>query len=800
MARYTYNGTDLDVAQNTTAITASTATLSVAGIFSTPFTAPNTTNDVTGVWVYFNSVPIVNDVVITLQESTVDKVSTTLVLADIVRGWNYVRFATPYQFTTTSANAYRFKAQNASNSGSLRIDGALFTYSVTIDTTIAVSSLAVGDDLWVGGIHDGTFTPQSLTLTGTSLSFGSGTDRIMSSTTTASVGAAITVGNGGTVKMDDTANCTVQIRGSVLVTGNGLFDKRGNSSDVTKVCKLIFDVDVTNGDYGLMTASGLYGGQVLTTGKTVDYRVLRGTGTGTTGDPWIPAAAIDSQVGDEVIFGGATDYLKNELKYIRVRNSSTSFTLCDTPGGAESGLAQTHSADSYVGLMTRNSIVTSLTSTRGYWVFNSVGTAAATSNFDYTRFEYNNIASGKSFNINTGGSAATFDGAVFFQSAAAGRQTVNIANALTVNNVIIYNQQGNNYSGQSGITASGSGTIFNNCLGFAAPSSVINTAFLSFLNVTNCTVNDSHAYGANATNTATGYAFGFYNAGGITLNNCSANGGRRQAILGSTAQNITYNNCNFGTQGDNTTDVSLISNSLNTMLFSNCNFGSTTLIDNYTNLLDGSEIAFQKINGSDTDHRWYTPYGRGRTETSTVRTGALSLAIEPEDATTGFTWSFQIPANANSLVYIPGFFRRSAGLTGDVTVDLYLPYSLTPDDTQTLSTTTGAWLTFLAQENYASSVNLLATVVVTVKGTAGNTLYLDDFFNSGNTSVVNNNIASFETWFNGKPAQIFSLLDVSALPLQTAQAVWSDDSTYTGNQKGKKLVDAADDADTAANK
>jgi hypothetical protein len=46
---------------------------------------------------------------------------------------------------------------------------------------------------------------------------------------------------------------------------------------------------------------------------------------------------------------------------------------------------------------------------------------------------------------------------------------------------------------------------------------------------------------------------------------------------------------------------------------------------------------------------------------------------------------------------------------------------------------------------------------------------LDDFFNGGNTSVVNNNIASFETWHRGKPAQIFSLLDVSAIPLQAAQ-------------------------------
>ena len=84
-------------------------------------------------------------------------------------------------------------------------------------------------------------------------------------------------------------------------------------------------------------------------------------------------------------------------------------------------------------------------------------------------------------------------------------------------------------------------------------------------------------------------------------------------------------------------------------------------------------------------------------------------------------------------------------------------------------------------------------MVVTVKGSAGNSLYLDDFFNSGNTSVVNNNIASFETWHRGKPVQVFSLLDVSAIPLQTKQLTWSDSDTYNVGEKGYKvdLIDTA---------
>lgn len=76
--------------------------------------------------------------------------------------------------------------------------------------------------------------------------------------------------------------------------------------------------------------------------------------------------------------------------------------------------------------------------------------------------------------------------------------------------------------------------------------------------------------------------------------------------------------------------------------------------------------------------------------------------------------------------------------------------------------------------------------------TSGAALYADDFFNAGNGTTVNNNIASFETWHKGKPAQIFSLLDLSALPLSTTQLVWDRAASAhtTAGTMGEKLNDS----------
>ena len=66
-------------------------------------TAPNTTNKITGVYFFLAILPSAGDIEIEVRESGVSKVSGIANFADLNLGWNYIRFTTPYQFTTTAA-------------------------------------------------------------------------------------------------------------------------------------------------------------------------------------------------------------------------------------------------------------------------------------------------------------------------------------------------------------------------------------------------------------------------------------------------------------------------------------------------------------------------------------------------------------------------------------------------------------------------------------------------------------------------------------------------------------------------
>lgn len=801
MAALTYNGTNFDNWIGSAAITSGTNTSNLTtGITSASTTAPNTTNKATGCWIFMNSIPGAgNTLTIALLESGVSKVTAVINFADMQVGFNYVRFGTPYQFTTTGAGAYTVKATTSStSSGTLRNATSGFWFEITYDSAVSVGST---DDVWVAGFNNSGLTPQTLTLTGVSNLWGSGTDTAVSGAINATMGAGVTVGSGGTLKYDQSASCTLQLRGSVFVTAGGLFDMRPPATK-TIVSTLIMDNNVSAAQFGIFTASTNFGGQILTTGATYTQTYTTYvSGVGTAASPLIVGIAWDASVGDEIILGGGTDYSKDETRYIITVNSTTSFVVSSTPGGSETALANTHAAGSYMSNLTRNSVIKPQNTARGYWLQNGSNTATLCS-FNYTRLEYSNCASGKGINPNTAQSA-TFDGLVMWNNDAGGRTSLAIANttvAQTYNYVTIFNCQGTLFNAQSGIgLGSTSNKTLNWCFGYNAPSTALQCAFLSLSTAFNNTINNCHSYGANAPNIASGYAIGLFTSSTNTFNNCTVNATRTNGLVLSGSTSNTFNSCNFGTIATNTIDVQNIASTLNTAIFNSCNFGSATLIATYTSLLEGSLIGFQELNSSTTGFRWYTPHGKGRAETSIVRTGILSLAIDPEDNTNGFTWSFQTPATPGLQVFVPGFFQRSAGLTGTVTVSLFLPGSTVADNVQTLSVTTGSWLSFLTSANYPSNATpLLATIVINVRGTAGNTIYFDDFFNSGNTVTVNNQIASFEVWYNGQPASIFSLTDVSAIPLQTAQAVWADSNTYTTLEKGGLMQTAADDSELAA--
>lgn len=802
MATVTYNGSTYDTHLGSATITGSTATLTSAGITSSGVTAPNLVNKITGCWICVASLPTNGgNITVEIMESAVSKATATINSADIKLGMNYVRYATPYTFVSLTASAYTCRLKNSvGTSGTVRTAASGLWFAFTYDTAAA---LGASDDVWVGGFNDAGLTTKTLTLSGTANTWGNKTTTAIGSTTQ-TMGAALTIGSGGSVVFDQSASTTLTLKGSIWVTSGGLFDMRASSTK-SRIQTLIID-STANGDQGIFSATGDTGGQVLTTGASFDRKTTYVSGLGTAASPMIVGTAWDADVGDEIVVGGGTDYTKNEVKFIHTRNSSTSFVLAATPGGAESALANTHTAGTYIANMQANSIIKPVTTTLGYYINNASSTVGS---FNNTRFEHSDNNSGKSITPNLN-SATTFNGIVIWNNSnTGGRHCLSMpvggtgtqaTVAQTHTDIILFNTTGTNYAGQSGLGTSGTANKTVNYLLHFNSTSTTTCAMLSLNSSSTGNVfNNCHSYGANASNNAAGYAIGIFSSSGNTFNSCTVNACRQNAVDFSTSANNVFNNCNFGTVATNTVDVLCTTNTLNQAVFNNCSFGSATLISNYLNQLEGSDIAFQDRDTNTSKHGWYTnrgsavSSGTGLSDTTVRTASSLALAIKPENATDGFLTYLKIPANPTSQAGISGYMYRNATFSsGDLVIDLFLPGTLltsTPDATYTFPTTTGSWLPFNIHAYYSSSAARYATVRITAKtATAGAYAFLDDLYDAG----TSNKVAGLDLWDAGHISPIMVQYDFSVVP----SAVWgyADSNTQTGTM-GKALTDTEANSD-----
>lgn len=775
----------------------SSVSVTTAGITSTAFTAPNLVNQANGAWIAVTTVPSSGNFVVELMESGVSKASGTINYADIVTGWMYVRFTTPYTFATLTASAYAIRIKNsAANSGTIRQNGsAACLTQCTYDTA---TTLGATDDAWVGGFNDAGLTTKTWTITGTTTSFGSGTDTSLP--TTWAVGWGLFIGAGGNVVYDTTASTTMQVKGSIGVGKGGVFDMRPGSAYVNT---LIFD-NVSDGNFGILVLGSGLGGQALTTGNTVSVVNTYASGTGIAADPLITQSAHGFAVNDEIVIGGGTDYTKNEVKFVKSIPTTTQLVLSNTAGGAESALSNTHTAGSHIANMTRNSIIKNTNTAFGFSINQANTSATPASDFSYTRLEYPNCLSGRGISFGNSLTAinTTFDGLVIYNNSANGRTSVNFSGTgtQTVSDMIIYNNRGTNYSAQSGLAFVGaSNKTVDGLYHFANPSSTTTCAMLSIAATsTNCVVNNAHSYGANAANGGAGYAIGVYGSGN-TFNNCSVNGARIQGVVLDQSVLNTFNNCNFGTIATNTKDILVDTTTLVQAKFIDCSFGSATLISQYLLGLEGTEVTFQNMDGNSSKHRWYTNHGSwwssgsGLTDTTVRTASSLALAGKPEDASAGSSWIFKIPANPTSQAGIFGYIYRNATFSsGALTVELFLPGTLlsgTPDATYTFATTTGSWLPFNISAYYSGSVARYAQVRITgVTATAGAYFFIDDLYDAG----TGNKVAGLDLWDEGKPSEIMVQSDFSVVP----SAVWGYSSTGAlAATMGKALVDAEANSD-----
>lgn len=802
MALRMFNGTDMDSFMGVPVLSTATNTnLSTSFQAAAALTAPNTTNKITGALFFLASKPSTGFITIEVRESGVSVVSGIADNADLKIGFNYIRFTTPFQFTTTGAGAYVPYVKCSQTNGTVGRDaGSLPFIGLTYDATGTVGAT---DDVMVAGFHDSGMTTQTWTLTGTTNSWGSGLSKNPSATLTRYLGMATTVCNGGTLKFDTAADCKLTQYGNVWAYVGGVFDMRPGASSVSTL-SFVNDAD---GDFALMTAYGLYAGDVLTTGTTVSVAATYSSGAGTAASPAIFTAPHGFNVDDELVIGWGGDYAKNEVRFVISTPTTSQVVWSTTVGGAEAALTHTHTGSRPVCNMTRNSIVTTTDTVKGSSVYNgNANLSGTTVDFSYTRFEYTNCLSGRGIQPTSLYTATPMDGMVVYKNSAAGRTSVSVTGSITetIQDIVLFNTRGSNYSAQSGIALSGaSRKTLNNIYHYGEPSSTTNCAGISISNTsTSCVVDGFYSSGANAGNSAAGYALGIYGSG-HSLNNVVIDGARSQGVILDAGLGNEITNSTFGTAMTNTKDITISASVLTKANFLSCSFGSATLLSGYLTALPGTDIGFQDMDGNTSKHRWYTntgsywSSGTGLTETTVRTASSLALAIKPEDASTGTSdFIMKVPANPASQVTFYGYiYRNGTFSSGDIIVDLFLPGTLTtstPDATYTLPTTTGSWLPFLVNAYYSGSVARYAKIRITAKtATAGAFCFLDDIYDAG----TGNKVAGLDLWDAGHISPILVASDYSSIPDQTRVAVWSDDDTYAAGQKGKSLADTEANTD-----
>lgn len=785
-----------DTGVNTPSIHASTnITVTSGGVFSATFTAPNTVNAATGVVVPVAAKGTAGTITATLQENSagwVDKASVTINITSLVASTPvFFEFTAAYTFTSTAAGYYRIKLNTTGAAGTTSIaadsGAANFSYLATYNSNAVPTA---GDDVLFISPNQGVAHVMDVDA---SFSFGSGTNTSVPDFR--SWGNAITLANNGGFSFPVATSRTITYKGNILHCSGGIMRIGTTAAPIQTgiTARMLSDQNGTSCNYGWKQ---LNGGVISLQAQARSYRkTTLSSGVGTAADPAIMSDPVDWSVGDEVCIvptsNNATNYDETETRFIIMKNSSTSYVWSSTAGGAETALTYTHTNAPVFNLT--YSIVFDTTDTTKAWYcdFNEI-TSVSNIDMDGVRFE-------------TTGSSTTSRTSLVFSNLSTEK--------FTCDDCCFYRQLGTNgvRFGENNEVRTYTWLVFFDCnatgnAGAAFLGSIRNKRY------ENCYVIDSQSRGfycaANSASyfiscgawacgrtTTTSGAFGFQNVAKVYLESCDIHANRSAATELSSAVDIKVAQCNLGTKGTNSSgDVYVSSDGYDTALFEDCMFGSATLISNYLNASAGTEIAFHNHNQTDNTHFWYTNYGSGQptgaglSDTTVYTPGSLACRLSPE-STEGQTMEFHVLARAGRVVNVFGLVKKNAAHSADeVSVDLYLPGSLTPDDTYIMPNDTN-WNLFDVGALYSGTIDLYARVVITAKSaTAGAYAYIDDILNG------TNELTALDVWFEGKPSPVMYE------ELGDAAAVWA--VPRTGNQTagtfGEGVLIATDGVDADA--
>lgn len=795
-------------ATNTPTLHATTnITISTTDLYTAAFTAGNIGDTAQGIALYIKAVGSGGTVTVTLQDNAAGwadvvpactaSITTTSLTAN---NWNYFQVGTPYAFTATTASFYRWKVVNASaagtTSGAADSGGSNLHYYSFDNRT---GALGATDDLAVASQNAGAASV--LILDGT-VTLGSGTTTAL--VAARQIGNAMSAWAGGTFKIDTASSVAYTVKGNMQIGNGGQFlgARTGLHYPISQSAVFNFDEGTTSGNYGI----GIFDGAIFKTygalQSSINYwKTTLASGTGTAADPAIMADDVNWRVGDRICIGpdddSATNYNNTEYRYIITKNSATSYVWSLTAGGAEAALVNAHGTDSVVLNLTRNIVFqTTAPTTRALYLLNYNTTAG------------NVVLSWTGFN-GVGSGAKSYVAGIYINIMAG---TTGLAEYCVITNQL-YNGfifRGSNIaetitgciSADSGNITSSSGAYYFSSAGKKTLTDCfaidIDRSALSLENAKSLTFNNFKAIAVNIDGGSSAGGFYVINASKIVFNSSEFHCSKIMLSLGISL--MTFNNCLVGTKGLNLTDIYCTTDSYVNCLFDNCTFGHTAgdanFISNYLNMADGSELAFDNLDTTANRHYWYTNGGFGRAtgaglDDTTVRTaGTLNVGLCSETSDGQF-WEFQVLARPSTYVQVGGFAYGNGDFASDVnatlTVELYLPGSLTPNSVQEMTITSDSAnndAVFSVQAYYSGAVNRYATVRITaVSLTAGACAYVADIFNG------TNNITNLLTWRNGKPSTImFEQLGDAQAVWQVANSTLTTLGTTGYNQASTKIL------------
>lgn len=779
-----------DTVANTPSIHASTnVSVTTAGVNSVTFTAPNTTNAVTGVAVYVGTYPAAGrDWTAELVESGVGTGSIATILqtdmptdqTSASTSWLYFRLATPYTYTTTGAGAYRwnFKSTTA-NSGSMGADGTSTTLVCIASTDNRNSAPTTSDQCWILA-HNATSPAITVTVDGTTADIrGSGTNRGIRQTAMGlMVGGSLTQSL-AIIKFDTAASASLSVTGMTLVNSGGELQM----GTVASPYPAAYTATWTNRQGAGGTNTGVYwfnNARVILQGASRSYySTTYVSGTGVAASPLVVSDSVDWNVGDRIAVtatsANATNYQETEYKFIITKNSATSYVLSDTSGGSENAFTYTHNTNAKVLLLTRNVIVTSTVQTQN--VFSAPNSTSALVS-GYTDIDWSYIK-----NIGGAGGTATLTTSPSIYGIYIPPSSYTAIDYCVFDTVVTYgiinsSRIPQTYTGNI-FCASGAGSV-----GATASGLGINGVGHTFVDHyfignrrqgveyrgINCTFTNPHFSGNNTDGIADNGAFYLANGAPVVVTTPNIHCNRIAGVTLNTTSNSIFSNGNIGGKGANTVDVAVVADSANKILFDNCVMGSSTTVSGYLDGADGATlIAFDTMNGTVNNHKWYTEYGSaqstgaGLSDTNVRTSGTLNVRLNPENSSTGFKYEYQILAVPSRAVFALGFIERNAAFATDTClVELFLPGSTVADASQTMATTVGTYLPFSIAATYNGTVSRYATVRISAKTTTASAyLYIADLFNG------TNNITNFNTWYQGQPSMIMFE------QLGDAAAVWA---------------------------